>query len=190
MAHRTLLFSRFFQILLVCVCSIALWAMFFPAAVYAQSSSSHIQEGSTSPPSGYFGLQCGGERHNPSNFTVHTGNSYCNGSFSYVLTPTSAYVIWPLTETNNGSENLTLHVWAYIPTVDAGATVHYAWGHCDGTYTDLVGGSSVNQNNLSYWSEVGHVGFQNGSGICGIKMYSSLSDDLYMAEDALTFTTS
>jgi len=181
---HTFILSRFCRILLACLCGITLCTVFFTASSRAYASS-------TTPPSGSFDLQCGAERHNPSNFTVHTGGGYC-GNFSYVLTPTSAYAIWPQGYTNNGDATIYLHVWAYIPTVDAGATVHYAalWCSTDGQWHDLINGSSQNQNNLSYWNDVGKVGIGQDNGICGIKIYSTLSDHMYMAEDALTFTTS
>ena len=150
------------------------------------------------------GIQCGAQRHNPADFTVHSGGGYtgkdmygntCDGAFSYVLTPTSAYAVWTSYFYNNYcgtpcSDTALFDVWAYIPNVDAGAYVNYSV-----TEHDLLGGihtwdfnDNFYQNAYSGWQNLGAVSVEPNYVLDSITIRSTSSQHLYMAEDAIGFS--
>ena len=142
-------------------------------------------------------IQCGAFRHNPGDFTVSDSGGYvglnkdsnfCNGSFSYVLTPTSSFATWPANIVVDNPVTEHVDIWVYIPTINAGAIVNYAasvctdgLNHC-GAFQDF--NTNYNQNIVCGWQKIGTVDIPPFGGLSQVKMYSTSQLQFFMAEDA------
>jgi hypothetical protein len=146
---------------------------------------------------------CGGFRHPPSAFTGSSSGGFvgtdsfgnhCDGSFSYVLTPTSAYVTYDVERAYTVTTSpQSAALWAYIPTNHAGApqamyTVNLYNPGCQGTIASFT----INQEQLSGWNKVGTFTIPvtpSGGCLMEVRLSSNESTSWDLAEDAVGIDT-
>lgn len=178
--------------LTVCLCSLILVSA---ALVGTAASTAHVAHAATGPNTA---IGCGAERHDPSQFSGSFGGyvgydsqgNYCDGSFSYVLTPTSAFAIWPVNFVHwSNTGFLVVEVFVYIPNVNAGAVVDYDATLCDNEGTGacqvqpLV--HTFDQNAVSGWQYVGYVLLDYLQELTQVELSSHQASHFDMAEDAI-----
>lgn len=186
---------RLHRLLAICLCGLALASA---ALVGTGAATSHVAHADGGPT---FDIRCGAERHDPSQFSGSFGGyvgpdgfgSQCNGSFSYVLTPTSAYAIWPTDEVNFKGSMPIVFVWVYIPTVNAGAVVDYDATVCPddspaGPCRTVQLAHTFNQNAVGGWQNIGVVLLNDFDLLAQVKLSSYAVSHFFMAEDAIGFS--
>ena len=145
---------------------------------------------------------CGGYRHNPGDFTslsyggdvgdYDVAGNYCDGSFSYVPTPTSSTVTWPVAVNTVDPNRTQVDVWAWIPTLDASASVDYAATVCKlETTTQCVTepiSQGFNQDLVSGWQYVGGLTINAGYYVNQVTMSSGDQQQNNMGEAAIGIT--
>jgi len=145
---------------------------------------------------------CGGYRHDPSDFTslsyggdvgdYDVDGRSCDGSFSYVPTPTSSTVTWPVVVNTADPNGTEVDVWVWIPTLDASAIVNYAVTECKLETTNCSTGyltQGFNQDPVSGWQFVGTVYVGAGQYVSQFTLSSGDQQQNNMGESAIGITT-
>lgn len=112
---------------------------------------------------------------------THTGSAACDGSFSYILSPTSLTAAF-FPDKKLPAFAKSVDVWVYIPTKNAGAMTTYTLKFNDPSRVNKSW--TIDQNNCSYWIFFGNVRIPSGATSLTVVASSHDARRLYMAEDA------
>ena len=138
-------------------------------------------------------ITCGGLRtgswtveNNPYGYVgpTHTGSS-CDGSFSYILTPTSAYTIF-FKDTPIPAGKQNVDAWVFIPTHLAGAYKAKYTLTIEDTSKQSIASQSwfINQQNTNYWKLLGTVSLPNNAKYLTLTVSSTDTEVRDLAENA------